>query len=141
MNNDFKNSYCLEDDCLDFDCELGFVFPYKNRKLKSSIPIEVEEVELIDSRKFNDDLMTIECMACKELMDFNKRDLLKGFWKCPKCGATVREKTAYNRMEKDNEEMMSELGLRESSDDIPEGCSACGGPYPDCISSCSMFDD
>ena len=26
-------------------------------------------------------------------------------------------------------------------DDVPEGCIACGGPYPDCTSSCSLFDD
>jgi len=25
--------------------------------------------------------------------------------------------------------------------DIPEGCAACGGPYPDCMSSCALFDD
>ncbi len=24
---------------------------------------------------------------------------------------------------------------------IPEGCAACGGPYPYCVSSCPMFDD
>ena len=24
---------------------------------------------------------------------------------------------------------------------IPEGCSACGGPYPSCMSSCPMYDD
>lgn len=25
--------------------------------------------------------------------------------------------------------------------DIPEGCRACGGDYPDCTSSCPLFDD
>ena len=25
--------------------------------------------------------------------------------------------------------------------EIPEGCCACGGPYPDCIAGCSMYDD
>ena len=24
---------------------------------------------------------------------------------------------------------------------IPEGCAACGGDYPNCTSSCSLFDD
>jgi len=23
----------------------------------------------------------------------------------------------------------------------PAGCRACGGPYPSCMTSCSMFDD
>lgn len=27
------------------------------------------------------------------------------------------------------------------SDYIPEGCAACGGPYPDCTSYCSLFDE
>ena len=27
-------------------------------------------------------------------------------------------------------------------DDVPEGCAACGNPaYPNCTSSCPMFDD
>lgn len=26
-------------------------------------------------------------------------------------------------------------------DDIPEGCAACGGPYPSCISSCNLFEE
>ena len=26
-------------------------------------------------------------------------------------------------------------------DDMPECCRACGGPYPDCQTSCSIFDD
>lgn len=29
----------------------------------------------------------------------------------------------------------------DSDDDIPEGCAACGGPYPSCTSSCPLFDD
>ena len=26
-------------------------------------------------------------------------------------------------------------------DDIPEGCAACGGDYPNCVDSCPLFDD
>lgn len=29
----------------------------------------------------------------------------------------------------------------DDDDDIPECCIACGGPYPSCMSSCSLFDD
>ena len=32
-------------------------------------------------------------------------------------------------------------GLDRDDDDIPEGCAACGGPYPQCVNSCNMFDD
>lgn len=32
--------------------------------------------------------------------------------------------------------------LRAYGYDVPpEGCMACGGPYPDCAASCGMFDD
>lgn len=24
---------------------------------------------------------------------------------------------------------------------VPEGCAACGGPYPQCKTSCKIFDD
>ena len=30
---------------------------------------------------------------------------------------------------------------KEPVTNIPEGCAACGGPYPDCKWSCPMFDD
>lgn len=29
----------------------------------------------------------------------------------------------------------------ETEDEAPEGCSACGGPYPECTTSCPLFDD
>lgn len=31
--------------------------------------------------------------------------------------------------------------FEDSEDDIPDGCAACGGPWPDCQSSCNMYDD
>lgn len=32
-------------------------------------------------------------------------------------------------------------GDDDDNDDIPEGCAACGGPWPDCETSCNIFDD
>ena len=29
----------------------------------------------------------------------------------------------------------------EDPDAIPPGCAACGGPYPQCKTSCKIFDD
>lgn len=29
----------------------------------------------------------------------------------------------------------------DGDDDIPEGCRACGGDYPNCKTSCPMYDD
>ena len=44
------------------------------------------------------------------------------FWECPNC-STLVSKTS------------------KSSAKIPEGCAACGGPYPSCKTSCPIFDD
>ena len=29
----------------------------------------------------------------------------------------------------------------DDDDDIPEGCAACGGDWPNCTTSCPMYDD
>lgn len=29
----------------------------------------------------------------------------------------------------------------DDDDEIPEGCLACGGPYPDCSDSCPIYGD
>ena len=29
----------------------------------------------------------------------------------------------------------------DDNDDVPEGCAACGGPYPRCCDACPLFDD
>ena len=29
----------------------------------------------------------------------------------------------------------------DDENDVPEGCAACGGPYPSCRTACPMFDD
>lgn len=29
----------------------------------------------------------------------------------------------------------------DDDDEMPEGCAACGGPWPSCQSSCSLYDD
>lgn len=53
-------------------------------------------------------------------------------YSCPKCGWEVDE---FDYVYDDGDE------LAEIRDDPPPGCIACGGPYPDCKSSCKMFDD
>lgn len=32
-------------------------------------------------------------------------------------------------------------GNEDNEDNIPEGCLACGGPYPSCKTSCPLFDE
>lgn len=47
-----------------------------------------------------------------------------------------RDIELYNII-KENERFLKEW----EADDPPEGCLACGGPYPDCTTSCTLFDD
>lgn len=46
-------------------------------------------------------------------------------FKCPSCG--------YSMDEDDWD--------RDDDSEIPSGCAACGGPYPQCKTSCKLFDD
>jgi len=38
------------------------------------------------------------------------------------------------------ENAMNKLGVFNYYDE-PEGCAACGGDYPNCTTSCPLFDD
>lgn len=66
------------------------------------------------------------CNECGAIMDRVGDDYV-----CPSCGETI-DALDYE-YENDDEEY--------DDDDIPEGCAACGGPYPQCKTSCKLFDD
>lgn len=42
----------------------------------------------------------------------------------------------YNMTEKEKQDYYD-----RHFDEVPEGCIACGGPYPTCKDSCPVFDD
>lgn len=67
---------------------------------------------------------------------------------CPKCGARMRwydqwknlllcEECGYDfdPWAFDDEE----FGDDDSEEGIPEGCAACGGPWPECMDYCRVF--
>ena len=60
-----------------------------------------------------------------------------GSWVCTECGQL--NYIDENKVIDDSASYSFEDA--SDDDDIPEGCAACGGPYPDCTSSCPMFDD
>ena len=67
-----------------------------------------------------------------------KLDSTETFWDCPECGY-FKVKSKYARLEAANERFLTKFF---DNDDMPEGCAACGNPaYPDCQSSCPIFDD
>lgn len=69
-----------------------------------------------------------DCPECGATMGFSYR---KTEFKCPDCGFTG-----------DYGEIMARGGFEEpDEDETPFACRACGGPWPDCRTSCKMFDD
>ena len=55
------------------------------------------------------------------------------------CGLIIMSETEYdedNMTEKEKQDYFD-----RHIDEIPEGCLACGGPYPTCKDSCALFDD
>ena len=66
------------------------------------------------------------CKECGALMDMDDKDQLI----CPSCGYSV-EHDVY-----DYDEYFD-----DSDEEPPFGCKACGGPYPQCKTSCKLFDD
>lgn len=67
----------------------------------------------------NDSDSAVMCPECYTII----KDDGFGNYICPVCGTDAMEDDTYDE------------------DDIPEGCAACGGPYPSCTSSCKLFDD
>ncbi len=63
-----------------------------------------------------------------------------GTWICTECGCVnlIAESEIVDNDYKDNDAFYED---GNDEDDIPEGCAACGGPYPSCKISCPAFDD
>lgn len=88
----------------------------------------------------------------RDLTDY----LNKGYAICNKCGAVMDRKEhpegacdilvcpscgwECSVMEYEYEEDDELAAIPDLEDDIPIGCQACDGPYPDCKWSCKMFD-
>lgn len=117
----------------------GFVFEYNGKHIGKSRMILQSKIIHINSSKHNSDLMFVNCKLCGEYMDFKigPTGMLDGAWVCPVCGARVRERTAYNQLNRENTDFENDM----SYDEMPESCKTCGGPYPSCQTSCKLFDD
>ena len=96
----------------------------KNMK-KIIIPTGTDLIDALDNGEYI-------CNYCGAIMDVKEDpdggcDILV----CPNCGEEVDEMDYEYACEDDD----------IFSDDVREGCSACGEPYPQCMISCSLFDD
>lgn len=74
------------------------------------------------------DREAVDCPECGSMM------ILKdGVYKCKRCKLEIPE---------ENYIIVNVFGDDEiDDDDMPEGCAACGGDYPNCVDSCPMYDD
>lgn len=61
-----------------------------------------------------------------------------GYLECPACGWNITDEEAE---EFDIDDYRSRvLFPGRAYEEIPEGCAACGGDYPNCKDSCPLFD-
>ncbi len=78
------------------------------------------------------------CGAIMELRPGSSRG--SDLFICPACGWEVE--TMDYEYDDDTELEWAPNMVAMFKDEIPpEGCIACGGPYPHCRTSCKMFDD
>lgn len=75
------------------------------------------------------------CTHCGALMN-----TVGDSFECPNCGKSIRVK-GYEYDEPDDVEWSSAITNMYDGDTPGAGCMACGGPYPNCKTSCSIFDD
>lgn len=61
-----------------------------------------------------------------------------GTWTCTACGA-INDVTEDNIIDEDDGFYNEDLDYNDI--DIPFGCRACGGDYPNCRDSCPLYDD
>lgn len=66
-----------------------------------------------------------DCPECGTTMGYN---YYTSEFKCPSCGYIMDE---YD-WDRDDE---------DDPDEIPYGCRACGGPWPNCKTACKLYDD
>ena len=75
------------------------------------------------------------CPECSDsIMEAEYDSNGNGTFICPKCGYDIEEEY-YDYFFDDD------LYNSTDEDEPDAGCQACGGPYPQCKTSCSRFDD
>ena len=83
------------------------------------------------------------CNKCGALMDqTDYPETGYAIFKCPSCGWQIEEEDyEYDDGDPEPKEWTDQMKNMFDDDIPPEGCIACGGPYPHCKTSCKLFDD
>lgn len=77
------------------------------------------------------------CNECGTEMELVLKDGVY-FFECPDCGCIVD----WSEYEYEHYgEWVDTIKNAYDGNIPPKGCIACGGPYPQCMTSCSRFDD
>jgi hypothetical protein len=103
--------------------------------------ISDEEIINLAHNKLYDALSTgiYLCPICNNLMEFENEN--KDVLICTVCNNDVLlDDYGYAHFGYTEEDLFYE-SCEDLNDSIPEGCSACGGPYPLCKDGCNIFDD
>lgn len=79
------------------------------------------------------------CPDCHKIINHKN-----GYWECDICNYSITDEEVddgegFSTLEATYENDYGEI-YGDVEDDIPDGCAACGGPYPECRSSCKMYD-
>ena len=78
------------------------------------------------------------CDQCLEYLNVQSGfDAYCGYWTCSNC--CNLNKIGKSEIVFDNHEDYSYDD--EEVEETPVGCTACGGPYPNCMTSCKLFDE
>lgn len=115
----------------------GFKFNYNHHRVSTSKPMDDRVADKLGEDYTNSSDMYVYCVECGMYMMYEESNDILGRYVCSRCGKKVKEETLLNQLERENRKFERSIKY----DDIPEGCSACGGPYPDCTTSCKMFDE
>ena len=77
------------------------------------------------------------CDECHDyLNDQPGFDAYCGYWTCGNCGNSNKIDKSEIIFDDDDD-----FTYEDVADEVPVGCSACGGDYPNCTTSCPLFDD
>lgn len=138
--NDKYYDVCLENG------DFGFELTYKNGRLGKINNIYPDKMNEIGNSKCCDDPhIFVKCGNCGTYMDYihSISNSYSGKWVCFDCGKYVKQSTVNRHfsnhpIHNDYSEYYDDLKMINNE---PDCCKACGGPYPNCMSSCKIFDD
>lgn len=116
----------------------GFLFNNNKHNISTSKYMDDEDAYNLGDGYSNIEDMYVYCVECGQYMRYEEGDKNNcyGTYICPSCKKKTREQTLFNKLEKEEMRMTNFGGI-----EMPEGCAACGGPYPNCTTSCKLFDD